>query len=92
MPKADKQAAAQAAEDLPFEQALARLEAIVERLESGQPSLEESLALFEEGTALRAQCEEKLTRAEGAIKKLVDTAAGAREADLDAAELDLKDL
>ena len=36
-------------EELPFEDALTRLEEIVETLESGEPSLETSLALFEEG-------------------------------------------
>ena len=39
-----------------FEEALARLEVIVARLEQGEVPLEEALGLFEEGTALMKQC------------------------------------
>ena len=47
-----------------FETAIQKLSAIVEKLESGSLSLEESLKLFEEGTALSAHCYRKLEQAE----------------------------
>lgn len=61
---------------LTFEQALQRLEQVVDELENGQPTLEESLKLFEEGMALKKLCVEKLDRARAAIKKLVETEGG----------------
>ncbi len=56
--------------ELSFEVALQQLEAIVEKLESGEASLEESIALFEQGTALAKLCEEKLNRAATKIQEL----------------------
>jgi exodeoxyribonuclease VII small subunit len=53
-----------------FEEALQQLEAIVEKLESGEASLEESIALFEQGTALAKLCEGKLNRAATKIQEL----------------------
>ncbi len=47
-----------------FEQALARLEAIVKELESGDLPLEQSLKLFEEGTKLARICNKRLEEAE----------------------------
>ena len=47
-----------------YETALERLEAIVQRLESGQLDLDESLELFEEGTALLKVCHGRLAEAE----------------------------
>ncbi len=47
-----------------FEEALARLEEIVRRLEKGDAALEESLGLFEEGTRLARICEKQLSEAE----------------------------
>jgi exodeoxyribonuclease VII small subunit len=55
---------------LSFEAALARLEAIVHKLETGGASLEESIALYTEGVALRAQCDVKLKDAQARIEKL----------------------
>jgi exodeoxyribonuclease VII small subunit len=49
-----------AREDLSFEAALAELEDIVSRLEQGEVDLEDSIALYERGTALKAHCEKKL--------------------------------
>ena len=51
-----------------FEASLERLAQIVEKLESGTESLEESMKLFEEGTALSARCYEKLRKAEQKIR------------------------
>ena len=53
-----------------FEESLARLEEIVDSLESGSCPLEESLSLFEEGVKLVKLCNKKLEGVEGAIKKL----------------------
>jgi exodeoxyribonuclease VII small subunit len=54
-----------------YEDSLKRLEEIVQRLESGQLSLDESLQLFEEGTQLTKVCGKRLTEAELRIEKLV---------------------
>lgn len=54
-----------------FEEALARLEEIVARLEAGDLPLEESMALFEEGVGLARLCQEILAAAEGRLEMLV---------------------
>lgn len=54
-----------------FEDALKRLETIVEQLESGQLSLEESLDIFEEGVKLAVSCQQELRRVDGRVKRLV---------------------
>lgn len=54
-----------------FEEALARLEEIVAGLEMGESSLEESLALFEEGVGLARFCQEKLAQTEGRLEILI---------------------
>lgn len=61
-----------------FETAIQKLSAIVKKLESGSLSLEESLKLFEEGTALSAHCYRKLEQAELKIETL-DTLENAYE-------------
>ncbi len=61
---------------LSFEDALRRLEAIVQRLESGDASLDESITLYEEGAKLRAQCEARLKSAQEKIDKIVLSADG----------------
>jgi exodeoxyribonuclease VII small subunit len=61
---------------LSFEDALKRLEAIVQRLESGDASLDESITLYEEGANLRAQCEARLKSAQEKIDKIVLGADG----------------
>lgn len=53
-----------------FEQAQAELEQIVERLEQGQGSLDESLALWERGEQLYAFCRERLDAAQGKVEEL----------------------
>ncbi len=58
------------AEKKSFEQAVERLDAIVRLLERGEAPLEESLALFEEGTALIASCSKMLETAEQKVVKL----------------------
>ena len=53
-----------------FEESLARLDEIVRHLEKGDLPLSESLALFEEGTALMSQCSKMLDEAEQRVVKL----------------------
>lgn len=54
-----------------FEEALKRLTAIVEQLESGELSLEQSLALFEEGTKLSRTSQAQLDAAEKRVEELL---------------------
>jgi len=61
-----------------FEKALAELEAIVQKLESGSVDLEESIALYERGAALKAHCEAKLKSAQERIEKIVVTGDGVK--------------
>ena len=56
-----------------FEQALSALEAVVEKLESGELSLEESLAHFERGISLTRACQKSLAEAEQRVKALMET-------------------
>ena len=61
---------------MPFEEALQKLESIVETMESGDLPLETLLARFEEGTRLVKTCQAKLEEAELKISKLEKNAAG----------------
>ena len=65
-------------QEIKFEEALARLEAIVAQLENGGLSLEESMAQFEEGMRLNKLCQAKLREAEQKIEKLVRKEDGRR--------------
>ncbi len=56
--------------ELSFEDALKRLEAIVQRLESGEATLEVSIELYAEGDRLRSQCEARLAAAQARIEKI----------------------
>ncbi len=77
MPTAPKTAAqAGSAKELPFEEALKKLESVVEAMESGDLPLESLLARFEEGTRLVKTCQAKLEEAELKISKLEKNAAG----------------
>ena len=57
-------------EPISFEEAFTRLESVVRRLESGQMSLDQSTALFEEGMKLAKECNEMLNGAELKIQRL----------------------
>lgn len=65
-----------ASNEITFEKALSRLEAVVNRLESGDLPLEESLRLFEEGVHLSKLCTERLEEAERRIALLVKNDRG----------------
>ncbi|KXG78158.1 Exodeoxyribonuclease 7 small subunit [Fervidicola ferrireducens] len=54
-----------------YEEAIARLEEIIEKLEQGNLSLEESLSLFEEGIKLTKICTKILDEAEGRVQVLI---------------------
>lgn len=56
---------------LPFEDAINRLESIVKEMESGQLSLDDMIARFEEGSALVKQCGDKLNEVEKKIEILI---------------------
>jgi exodeoxyribonuclease VII small subunit len=71
---------------LSFETALKELEGIVSRLEQGQVDLEDSIALYERGQALKAHCERKLKAAESRLEKIVQGSGGQISAET--AELD----
>ena len=58
--------------DINFEKALEELEGIVEKLESGDLSLENSLKSFEKGIKLARQCQEQLSKAELQVQKLIE--------------------
>ena len=61
---------------LSFEDALAELEQIVRGLESGQQKLEDAIAAYERGAALRRHCEAKLAEAEARVAAIVEHADG----------------
>lgn len=56
--------------DMTFERALKELEGIVGRLERGDVELEESIAIYERGEALRDHCDRLLKQAEAKVEKL----------------------
>ena len=70
MPSAPKNASASAAHEPPFEEALQKLESIVEQMEGGELPLESMLSRFEEGVRLVKSCQSRLEEAELKINKL----------------------
>ena len=71
-----------------FEEQLAELETVVERLERGELTLEESVRLFEEGVRLSNACKKELASAEGRIQVLLEPENGEATADLEVDEDD----
>lgn len=71
-----------------FEDQLKQLEQVVDRLERGDLSLEESLTLFEQGTALSDACKAQLEAAEGRIQVLLQRG---RSKTMAAEEFELED-
>ena len=71
-------------DEMSFEEALKELEGVVGQLERGDVALDQSIALYERGAALKARCETKLSEAEEKVAKitLVDgKAAGTQPLD-----------
>lgn len=67
---------AQDVTDMNFEQALRALEEIVHKLESGEAPLDESIALYERGNALRSLCQQRLDAAKARIDAITLGADG----------------
>jgi exodeoxyribonuclease VII small subunit len=61
---------------LSFEKEIEELESIVKRLEEGKVPLEESVAIYERGEALKRRCEEVLRQAEARVEKITLDATG----------------
>jgi len=64
-----------------FEEAMQKLSEIVEKLESGEGSLDEMIRLYEEGMSLVKSCEYQLDSYEAKIEKLNEAAGGAGNAE-----------
>ena len=77
MPNPSKSAGqGDSAKNPPFEEALKKLEGVVEAMESDELPLETLLARYEEGTKLVKICQEKLAEAELKIQQLEKSAGG----------------
>lgn len=57
-------------EEMTYDEALRRLEELVSQLERGGKNLDETLAMFEEGTALLKRCQNELNEVEGRLAEL----------------------
>jgi len=57
-------------DEMSFEDAIKELESVVGKLERGDVALDDSIALYERGAALKARCEKKLTEAEEKVAKI----------------------
>lgn len=68
----------------PFEESLSRLEQLVQKMESGELSLEESLKTFEEGIRLTRECQQALKEAEQKVNLLIEKDGNVQQAPLDA--------
>jgi exodeoxyribonuclease VII small subunit len=66
---------------IPFEQALADLEQVVDQMESGDLSLEASLSAFERGIGLTRQCQQRLREAEQQVQMLTQQTSDAQPED-----------
>lgn len=66
-------------ESMKFEQAMKRLEEIVDQLESGDLELDQSIKLFEEGIKLSLFCQEELNQADGKVQRLLKNLTGELE-------------
>ncbi len=63
-------------QNMSFEAALGELETLVQNLESGQTSLEDSINAYERGVALKKHCEKKLKEAELKIEQIAQNDDG----------------
>lgn len=80
-PKPRKSDELPAPSTLTYEQAIAEAEGIVDRIESGEAGIEESLAAYERGLALLARCREILEKAEQRVTELSPPKNPGRDAD-----------
>ncbi|NOC47027.1 MULTISPECIES: exodeoxyribonuclease VII small subunit [unclassified Ruegeria] len=63
-------------DQMTFEQAMKELEAVVGQLERGDVALDQSIALYERGAALKKRCEDELKRAEEKVAAITLDASG----------------
>ncbi len=63
-------------DQMTFEQAMKELEAVVGQLERGDVALDQSIALYERGAALKNRCEDELKRAEEKVAAITLDSAG----------------
>ncbi|WP_299360662.1 exodeoxyribonuclease VII small subunit [uncultured Paracoccus sp.] len=63
-------------EAMSFEDAMKELETTVTKLEHGEATLEQSIALYERGAKLRAHCERRLREAEERVERITLSASG----------------
>ncbi len=63
-------------DELSFEDAMRELESVVGQLERGDVALDDSIALYERGAALKARCEAKLKEAEEKVAKITLDGSG----------------
>lgn len=78
---------AKAKRPVQFEKALEQLESLVEKMEAGDLTLEESLKAFEKGVGLSRDCQAALSEAEQRVKTLVDL----KDGDSELVDFDVKD-
>jgi exodeoxyribonuclease VII small subunit len=76
IPIEDETATGDGKDGQPIEEQLKRLDAIVEKLESEAVSLDQSIALFEEGVDLAVQIRSRLEVSEGRIREIVERSGG----------------
>ena len=70
-----------AVENMTFEQCMTELTALVNRLESGELDLDESLKVYERAVAVRERCRSILDEADRKVQKIVESANGPRRED-----------
>ena len=68
----------------PFEQSMVKLENLVEKMEAGELTLEDSLTTFEEGIRLTRECQQALSLAEQKVKILIEQNGQVTSQDFDA--------
>ncbi len=76
IPIEDETATGDGKDGQPIEEQLKRLDAIVEKLESEAVSLDQSIALFEEGVDLAVRIRRRLEVSEGRIREIVERSGG----------------
>ncbi len=69
-----------------LESALEQLEELVETLEDGDLSLDESLQVFETGIKLTRECQQQITSAEQRVQQLIEAQGNIKLADFDTEE------
>jgi exodeoxyribonuclease VII small subunit len=74
--KTAKAGAPDSESSIPFEEALQKLESIVESMESGELTLEQLLGRFEEGARLSRACQQRLEAAEIRVQQLEKSLTG----------------